>query len=114
VSADIVTGTREKVAVVPLAAVVIRDSPKGEKNEVGMLRTEEGVYAMRKGKATFVPVKTGLTGELMVEVMSGIQTGEEIITGPFKALRQIKEGDPVKPMTEAEKKAAQAEGPGSS
>ena len=35
-------------------------------------------------------------------------TGEEIITGPFKALRQIKEGDRVKPMSEEEKKAAQA------
>lgn len=114
VSADIITGTREKVAAVPLAAVVIRDSPHGEKNEVGMLRTEEGVYAMREGKAAFVTVKTGLTGDLMVEVLSGVKPGEEIITGPFKALRQIKEGDRVKPMTDAEKKAAQAEGPGSS
>jgi HlyD family secretion protein len=114
VTADIITGTRAKVAAVPLAAVVIRDSPKGEKNEAGLPRTEEGVYAMRNGKATFVTVKTGLTGDLMVEILSGLQTGEEIITGPFKALRQVKEGDLVKPMSEKEKKAAQAEGTGSS
>ena len=113
VTADVITGTRAKVAAVPLAAVVIRDSPKGEKTEAGMPRTEEGIYALRDGKVTFVPVKTGLTGDLMVEVLSGLQTGEEIITGPFKALRQIKEGDRVKPMSEAEKKA-QAEGSGSS
>ena len=114
VAADVITGTRAKVAAVPLAAVVIRDSPKGEKTEAGMPRTEEGVYALRDGKVMFVPVKTGLTGDLMVEVLSGLQTGEEIITGPFKALRQIKEGDRVKPMSEEEKKAAQAEGSGSS
>src|SRR5262249_19172027 len=98
----------------PLAAVVIRDSPKGEKTEAGIPKTEEGVYALRDGKAMFLPVKTGLSGDLMVEVLSGLQTGEEIVTGPFKALRQIKEGDHVKPMSEAEKKAAQAEGAGSS
>ncbi len=114
VTADIITGTRAKVAAVPLAAVVIRDSPKGEKNEAGSPKTEEGVYAMRNGKATFVSVKTGLTGDLMVEVLSGLETGEEIITGPFKALRQVKEGDLVKPMSDQEKKAAQAEGTGSS
>ncbi|HEU5154810.1 MAG TPA: efflux RND transporter periplasmic adaptor subunit [Gemmatimonadales bacterium] len=114
VTADIITGTRAKVAAVPLAAVVIRDDPKGQKNEAGLPKTEEGVYAMRNGKATFVSVKTGLTGDLMVEILSGVDTGEEIITGPFKALRQVKEGDLVKPMSEQEKKAAQAEGTGSS
>ena len=114
VTADVITGTRAKVAAVPLAAVVIRDSPKGEKTEAGNLKTEEGVYAMRDGKAVFVPVHTGLAGDLMVESLSGLQAGEEIITGPFKALRQIKEGDRVKPMSEAEKKAALAEGSGSS
>jgi HlyD family secretion protein len=114
VTADVITGTRTKVAAVPLAAVVIRDSPKGEKTEAGIPRTEEGVYALKAGKATFVPIKTGLAGDLMVETLSGLQAGEEIITGPFKALRQIKEGDRVKPMSEKEKKAALAEGAGSS
>jgi len=114
VTADVITGTRARVAAVSLAAVVIRDSPKGDKTEAGMPKTEEGVYALRDGKALFVPVQTGLTGDLRVEVLSGVQTGEEIITGPFKALRQIKEGDRVKPMSEEEKKAAQAEGSGSS
>src|SRR5262245_14957135 len=114
VTSDVITGTRAKVAAVPLAAVVIRDTPKGEKTEAGIPKTEEGVYALRGGKASFVLIKTGLAGDLMVETLSGLQTGEEIITGPFKALRQIKEGDPVKPMSEQEKKAALAEGAGSS
>lgn len=112
VTADIITGTKARVAAVPLAAVVVRDSPKGEKTEAGKLKTEEGVYALRDGKAVFAPVKTGISGELMVEVLSGLQPGEEVITGPFKALRQIKDGDPVKRMSEKERKAAEGEGAG--
>jgi hypothetical protein len=50
----------------------------------------------------------------MVEVVTGLQPGEEIITGPFKALRQIKDGDRVKRMSDKERKAAEAEGAGAS
>ena len=114
VTADIVTGVKEKVAAVPLAAVVVRDSPKGEKNEAGKLKTEQGVYALRDGKAVFASIKTGITGELMVEVVSGVPAGEEIVTGPFKALREIKDGDRVKKMSEKEKKAAEGQGAGTS
>ncbi len=114
VTADIITGVKEKVAAVPLAAVIVRDSPKGEKNGAGKLRTEQGVYALREGKAAFAPIQTGITGELMVEVVSGVPAGEEIVTGPFKALREIKDGDRVKKMSEKEKKAAEGQGAGTS
>jgi HlyD family secretion protein len=114
VTADIITDVKQKVAAVPLAAVIVRDSPKGEKNEAGKLKTEQGVYALRDGKAVFASIKTGITGELMVEVVSGVPAGEEIITGPFKALREIKDGDRVKKMSEKEKKAAEGQGAGTS
>jgi HlyD family secretion protein len=114
VTADIITGVKEKVTAVPLAAVVVRDSPKGEKTESGKLKTEQGVYALREGKAVFAGIKTGISGELMVEVVSGLPAGEEIVSGPFKALREIKDGDKVKKMSEKEKKAAEAQGTGSS
>ena len=114
VTADIITDVKQKVAAVPLAAVIVRDSPKGEKNEAGKLKTEQGVYALRDGKAVFASIKTGITGELMVEVVSGVPAGEEIVTGPFKALREIKDGDRVKKMSEKEKKAAEGQGAGTS
>jgi HlyD family secretion protein len=114
VTADIITGVKEKVAAVPLAAVIVRDSPKGEKNEAGKLKTEQGVYALRDGKVAFAPIETGITGELMVEVVSGVNAGEEIVSGPFKALREIKDGDRVKKMSEKEKKAAEGQGAGTS
>jgi len=114
VSADIVTGTKKKIPSVPLAAIIVRDSAKGEKTESGRLKTEEGVYLMKEGKASFAPIRTGIAGELMVEVLDGLRPGQEIITGPFKALRTIKDGDPVTVATEKERKALEAQGPGSS
>ena len=112
VTADIITGRKEKVATVPLAAVVVRDSPKGDRTATGALKTEEGVYALRDGKAVFVPVKTGLSGGLMVELLTGLTPGDEIVTGPFKALRQIKDGDRVERMSEAQQKIAEKEAGG--
>jgi HlyD family secretion protein len=109
VTADIITGTRSNVPTIPLAAVVIRDSPKGEKDGSGRVRTEEGVYTVADGKVRFAPIKTGLAGELDIEVEDGLKDGETVISGPFKTLRTIKEGDRVKAMSE-EKKAMDSGG----
>jgi HlyD family secretion protein len=105
VTADIITGTKSKVPTIPLAAVVIRDSPKGEKDASGRIKTEEGVYTMPDSKVHFVPIKTGLAGELDIEVASGVADGDSVISGPFKTLRSIKEGDKVKAMSEEKQKA---------
>jgi HlyD family secretion protein len=108
VTADIITGRRSNVPTIPLAAIVIRDSPKGDKDVSGRVRTEEGVYSVAEGKARFVPIKTGLAGELDVEIENGLKDGETVISGPFKTLRSIKEGDRVKEMSEEKKKAAES------
>jgi HlyD family secretion protein len=108
VTADIITGTRSKVLAIPLAAVVIRDSPKGDRDATGRLKTEQGVYTVEGGKVRFLQVKTGLTGELKVEVTDGLKPGVEVVTGPFKTLRTIKEGDRIKPMSEERRKAVEA------
>lgn len=108
VTADIITGRREKVAAIPLSAVVIRDSPKGDKDATGRLKTEQGVYTVVDGKVEFVLVKTGLSGDLQIEVTEGLKPGTEVVTGPFKTLRTIKEGDRVKPMSEERRKALEA------
>jgi HlyD family secretion protein len=63
---------------------------KGETLKPGAIRDEEGVFVMENGKAVFYPVKTGLLGELNVEIISGLKGGEQLITGPFKTLRELK------------------------
>ena len=56
----------------------------------------EGVFLMRDGKAVFVLVKTGIAGERYLEVLSGLQEGDQVITGPFDSVRGMYEGDAVK------------------
>ena len=108
VVADIITGSKSKVPTIPLAAVVIRDSPKGEKDPSGRIKTEEGVYTMANNTVHFVPIKTGLAGELDIEVASGLKDGDNVISGPFKTLRTIKEGDRVRAMSPEKEKAAES------
>jgi HlyD family secretion protein len=60
----------------------------------------QGVFVLRgekrKTKAVFVPVKTGITGTTEIEVNSGVQPGDVIVTGSYKTLRTLKNGAPVK------------------
>jgi HlyD family secretion protein len=111
VQADILTGFRPQALVVPIQALVVRDieRKKGQTPRPGEPREEEGVYLMEDGKARFQPIKTGLLGELSMEVVSGLRGGETIIAGPFKALRELKPGDRVK-LEKPKKDAAPAAG----
>jgi len=47
-----------------------------------------------------VPVTTGITGATDIEVTSGLSEGQEIVTGPFKTLRSLKNNSLVKRDTE--------------
>jgi HlyD family secretion protein len=62
----------------------------------GQRRDEtEGVFVMRDGKAVFQPVKVGIAGERYFEVLSGLNAGDQVITGPFDSVRQIADGSAV-------------------
>jgi HlyD family secretion protein len=100
VQADILTGFRPKVLVVPIQALVVRDRERKPGDvAAGAPRDEEGVFLLdggKTGEARFQPIQTGLLGELSLEVVSGLKGGETLIVGPFKSLRTLKPGDPVK------------------
>ena len=51
---------------------------------------------MRNGKAQFVPVETGISGVTDIEITSGLNEGDVIVTGSYKALRSLKPGASVK------------------
>lgn len=96
--ADILTGFRGDALVVPLQALVVREIERkpGVKVDPNAPRDQEGVYLMENGKARFQPISTGMIGELSIEVASGLQGGETLVTGPFKALRELEPGGAVK------------------
>jgi len=107
VTAEIVTGRNEGATAIPIQALVVRDVPKKDKKAAaasGRPETEEGVYLVKGGKIEFQKVETGLAGELMIEVKKGPSVGQDIVTGPFKVLRQVKEGDKVVVDKENDKK----------
>jgi HlyD family secretion protein len=107
VTAEIVTGRNEGATAIPIQALVVRDVPKKDKKAAsssGRPETEEGVYLIKSGKLEFQKVETGLAGELMIEIKKGPAIGQEIVTGPFKVLRQVKEGDKVVVEKEGDKK----------
>src|SRR5215472_13157477 len=97
VTADIVTGRIDGATAIPIQALVVRDVQSKDKKPStgGRAETEEGVYVIKNGKLEFDKVDTGIAGELMIELKKGPTVGQEIVTGPFKVLRQVKEGDRV-------------------
>jgi HlyD family secretion protein len=65
----------------------------------------QGVYIVQKDphgkqRAKFVPVTTGITGATDIEVLSGLKDGDEIVIGPYKTLRTLKDGALLKRDTE--------------
>jgi len=60
----------------------------------------QGVYVLstanKKVRANFVPVSTGITGATDIEVLSGLNAGDQIVTGRYKVLRSLKSGTLVK------------------
>jgi len=113
-SVDITTDSRKGVLNVPIASVVLRTekedtlkTKKGEKSsskpdslkatdEKKKKKEKEGVFIVEKDQAKFEPVKTGISDQQNIEIASGIKENDQIITGSYKILRNLKDGDKVK------------------
>ena len=96
--ADIFTGTSDNALAIPFQSLVVRDIvlKEGETLKPGDKRDEEGVYLLEGDKVKFVQVQTGLTGDMSVEVLSGLSDGDVVVSGPLRALRELSDGAKVK------------------
>lgn len=123
-TAKITTATRPNVVSIPIQALTIRRKTdleqakaEGDKNSVQAAAPQrnasneakdkediQGVFVIRKGKAEFVPIETGISGTTDIEVVTGLQPGDEIVTGSYKVLRTMKPGASVKIDNSAPKK----------
>jgi HlyD family secretion protein len=101
-TAVITTATVSEVLTAPLQAIVPREAPKDQQptDEQGgsaKKKEVEGVFIFTKdGRAHFTPITTGIKGDQEIEIKSGLNEGDEIITGPYKTLRTLKDKDQVK------------------
>ena len=94
-SADIISAEKKGVLAVPISSLVLRDKP-GEAKEKKDAAEEEGVYAVEAGRVRFRTVTKGIAGGMNIEIVSGLKEGEEIVTGPYNALRELKDGTLIK------------------
>jgi HlyD family secretion protein len=118
-TADITTATRAGVIAVPIPAVAVRElvydaagqvvkPPRNPKRQSGTIDTSttvpelqpgqtrketEGVFVLRSGGVAYVPIKMGIAGERYFEVVSGLEPGQEVVTGPYNVVRGLIDGD---------------------
>jgi HlyD family secretion protein len=110
-TAKITTGSEHDVLTIPIQALTMRNWNDLEEKKKGVKTVSaagppppkkesqdvQGVFVVTKAKkAEFREVKTGLTGTTDIQVKSGLQEGDEIITGSYKVLRTLRNGAGVK------------------
>lgn len=105
-SADIITADKKDVLAIPISALVLREKEDVDKNKKKNEEPEEGVYIVENSRVKFYPVKKGIMGEMMIEIVSGLEEGQEVVVGPYSALRQLKDGLLIKPEEKEENKEA--------
>lgn len=105
---DIITKRKEKVIGVPLSSVVIKSdttavkSYEVDENADAKVKSKsdkkyECVFVKNGNKAKIRIVKTGIQDDTNIEIISGLQKGDEIITGPYSVIsKDLNSGDKVK------------------
>jgi HlyD family secretion protein len=114
VRAEIRTDRHEDTLVVPIQAVIERrpDRDGEARTEGGEEEEAKAVFVIENGKAVQRRVETGLSDETHVELASGVKAGEQVVTGPYRALRDLKNGDAVtvSKTSEAEDRRSKKDG----
>lgn len=124
-TAKITTAERKNVIAIPIQALAVRSrkdleaaakKAKSDSSSVTLAAPPppapgdpkkdevQGVFVVNAGKAVFRPVETGITGITNIEVTKGLEPGDEIVTGSYKALRTLKPEARVKVDNSAPKK----------
>ena len=99
VRARINTAEKTEVLVAPIQAVVDRpplveaegeDEVADEQDEIRVVFVVDEEVARQRA------VETGLSDETHVEILTGLEAGEKVVTGPYRSLKDLDDGDPVK------------------
>lgn len=119
--AEIAVASHEDALVVPIQAVTERDleAEEGEEGEGATApvagRATDGeqvqvVFVVEEGLARRREVETGLSTVTEVEVLSGLTAGETVVTGSYRTLRDLEDGDRVRIVEEDEEDGGEGDG----
>lgn len=111
-SVDIITDTKRDALKVPIQCVTVRaplkdDAEEGQDKEtdsedpvIRPQKEEENirvVFVVEDGVAQQVVVETGITSDTEWEIISGLEEGQEVVSGSYRVLsKEIKHGNEVK------------------
>lgn len=92
VRADIYTQTSEETLAVPVQSVLYdEDTDEDDKGK----KEQTYVFVMEDGKAVRKDVEVGISSDSDQEIKSGLEQDELVISGPFRVLRHLNDGEEV-------------------
>src|SRR3954447_6000498 len=98
---SIVTTTSGSALSVPIQSVVERVPPALAKSKTGTDDEDENapkskyVFVVKDGKVKMTEVRTGVSDTTHVALVSGVAKNDQVVTGPFRTLKKLKDGDSV-------------------
>ncbi|ARV11517.1 efflux RND transporter periplasmic adaptor subunit [Gilvibacter sp. SZ-19] len=105
---DIITNKREKAIGVPISAIVVKTDttctkgPAVRRTESGDQEKFETVFVQAGEEAKLRVVETGIQDDSNIEIISGLQEGDVVVTGPYNTVTKLlKCGDAIKEESEA-------------
>ena len=111
---SIITSTAENSPAIPIQSVVERVPPsksakKGsDADEDENLPKKKYVFVIKDGKAKMTEVTTGISDATHVSIAAGLKVGDQVVTGPFRTLKKLSDGDAVQ-VTKEETKPKEGE-----
>jgi HlyD family secretion protein len=116
---EIIVAERDSVLSIPIQSLTVRrekdlrtvgETKAGARAKADSASSDEGgpdiegVFVVEGDHAHFRPVKIGISSQKYFEVLSGLSEGEAVVSGNFKAIRELRNGQRVSVTKEAKKR----------
>jgi HlyD family secretion protein len=107
-TAKVTTASRSNTLTAPIQALTVRQkadlelntpsdsrgavkaAAPGDKPDKSLKEEIQGVFVISGDRAQFRRVETGITGATDIEILSGLNEGDQIVTGSFKVIRTLR------------------------
>jgi HlyD family secretion protein len=103
VRADIYTQSSEETLAVPVQAVLYDEESDDDDSDEDNKGEQTYVFVMEDGKAQRKDVEIGISSDSDQEIVSGLEEGQVVISGPFRVLRNLADGDEVEEVEASDK-----------